>query len=249
MTVPKARHLNQILSIEAGVRKNLEKTKTALHRTSSKPELYEGMSQTYSPVQEEGEQQPPRNKKVQQRAEDVLSQLSSSLQDIFDVVCTKDTTNCVASANVELDGVKYLENVPVPYLLFMEKQMDDLHKFVEAMPTLDLSVEWKFNEGRRAHTSEKVRTNSSRREKVNHVKFEGDDNHPPQVEMIDNEVLVGYWDTLRFSGAFTDNRKHQIIGRIMTFKNAVKFAREKANQTEAINQEVGAKVMGFILAD
>ena len=143
----------------------------------------------------------------------------------------------------------FLEGVPVPYLLFMEKQLDDLQKFVEAMPTLDPSVEWKYNKDRRLHTSTTERKNSTRKERVNHVKFEGSDTHPPQVEMVDDEVLVGFWDTTRFSGAFTDNRKHTIIGRIMEFKNAVKFSREQANQTKAVNQQVGEKILTHLFAE
>lgn len=249
MTLQKAKHLSQVLSVEAGVRKGLEKTKTRLHRSSGKAELYEGFAENYTPKNDDGDPQPARSKIVQQRAEDVVQDLCGSLVDLFDIVATKDISNKNTSAKVQIGDEVFLDDVPVPYLLFMEKQLDDLQKFVESMPTLDLSVEWSYNDERRLHTTESVRKNSTKRDRVNHIKAEATKEHPAQVEVFEEDVLVGYWDAIRYSGAFPENRKQQVLGRILQFKNAVKFAREQANQVSASNTRVGEKILGFIFAD
>lgn len=249
MTLPNAKHLSQVLSVEAGVRKKLEKDKTRLHRSSSKSELYDGHAATYIPKNDDGDQMPSKNKIVQQRAEDVILDLAGSLVDLFDVVATKDVTNKETSATVQVGDVKLLTDVPVPYLLFVEKQLDDIQKFIESMPTLDLSVEWTYNEDRRLNTSVSVRTNSTKRERVNHILAEATPEHPAQAQMVEDEVLVGYWDTIRYSGAFSEKRKQEILGRVMQLKSAVKFAREQANQVKAENQRVGQGIMDFLFAN
>ena len=101
-----------------------------------------GISRTYQPKDEEGEQLPPESTRVQVQAEDVLRETAATLTRLFDVTATKDWANCTARADVKVDGRVLVADVPVSYLLFLEKQLTDLHTFVKKLPVLDAAESW-----------------------------------------------------------------------------------------------------------
>jgi hypothetical protein len=57
---------------------------------------------------------------------------------------------------------------------------------------------------------------------------------------------VGYWRTVKFSGALPARRVEELLDRVQKLQAAVKFAREEANSTTAIEQTVGEKVFQFL---
>src|ERR1700754_1740526 len=98
---------------------------TEAHRSVQKQALLSGISRTYRPKDEEGEQLPPESTRVQVKAEEVIRQTVTILTRLFDVTATKDWANCEAKADVVVDGEALLKDVPVSYLLFLEKQLVD----------------------------------------------------------------------------------------------------------------------------
>ena len=126
--------LNQIIAVEKGVKNRSFTELTEAHHGLQKPALLAGISRTYQPKDEEGEQLPPESTRVQLRAEEVLRKTADSLTRLFDVTLTKDTANCAAKADVVVDGEVILSDVPVTYLLFLEKQLTDLYTFARKLP-------------------------------------------------------------------------------------------------------------------
>src|SRR5262245_37073802 len=119
--------LNQIIAIEKGVKSRVYGEITEMHKSSQKPDLFNGFVKTYRKKDEEGEDYPPERKKVQMVAESMLSQISTLLSELFDVTAMKDYGNCYAFADVEVDGQTLITKAPVPFLLFLEKQINDIH--------------------------------------------------------------------------------------------------------------------------
>src|SRR5215468_10945135 len=122
-----ATKLNQIIAVEKGVKSRSYQDLTEAHHALQKQTLLSGISRTYRPKDEEGEQLPPESTRVQLKAEDVIRQTTESLTRLFDITATKDWTNCTAKADVVIDGQTLLSGVPATYLLFLEKQLVDLH--------------------------------------------------------------------------------------------------------------------------
>ena len=96
--------LNQIIAIEKGVKTTSFQELTESHQLLQKPALLSGISRTYRPKDEEGEQLPPESTKVQVRAEEVIRQTSQTLTRLFDVTATKEWANCRAKGDVVVDG-------------------------------------------------------------------------------------------------------------------------------------------------
>jgi hypothetical protein len=238
--------LNQIIAVEKGIKSRSFQELTEAHQAVQKPALLSGIARTYQPKDEEGEQLPPESTRVQVRAEDVLRQIASTLTRLFDVTATKDATNSVARADVKIGDTVLLRDVPVTYLLFLEKQLTDLHTFVKKLPTLDAAESWSFNESADCWSTDPVRTIRTRKVPRNHVKAEATEKHPAQVEVYYEDIAIGYWTTVKFSGAMPAKRVSELLDRVGKLQEAVKFAREEANNSEVTERRVGEAVFGYL---
>ena len=238
--------LNQIIAVEKGVKSRSFQELTDAHHALQKPALLTGIARTYRPKDDEGEQLPPESTKVQIKAEEIIQQTAAILTRLFDVTATKDWTNGSARADVVVDGQPLLTQVPVTYLLFLEKQLVDLHTFIKKLPTLDAAETWNFDASADCWATEPVQTVKTKKIPRNHVKAEATDKHAAQVEVFYEDVVVGYWRTVKFSGALPAKRVSELLDRVEKLQQAVKFAREEANNAEAIDQKVGDKVFQFL---
>lgn len=238
--------LNQIIAVEKGVKSRTFQELTEAHQELQKQSLLAGISRTYRPKDDEGEQLPPESTKVQLRAEEAIQQTAAILTRLFDVTATKDWTNGVAKADVVVDGKTLIAQVPVTYLLFLEKQLVDIHTFVKKLPVLDASETWNFDASADCWATEPVQTVKTKKIPRNHVKAEATDKHPAQVEIYYEDVVVGYWRTVKFSGALPAKRVSELLDRVEKLQQAVKFAREEANNAEAVDQKLGEKVFNYL---
>ncbi|MFC9327663.1 hypothetical protein [Kitasatospora sp. NPDC057015] len=238
--------LNQIIAVEKGVKSKSFQELTQAHQSLQKPALLAGISRTYQPKDEEGEQLPPESTRVQAQAEDILRTTATTLTRLFDVAATKDWANCSARADVVLEGRTLLVDVPVTYLLFLEKQLTDLHTFVRKLPVLDASEAWSLDASTDAWKTDPVRTIRTKKVPRNHVKAEATEKHPAQVEVYYEDIPVGYWTTVKFSGALPARRVNELVERVEKLRQAVQFAREEANGAEVTDQRVGDAVFGYL---
>ncbi len=206
--------LNQIIAVEKGVKSKSLQDITAAHHKVQKPALLAGISRTYQPKDEEGEQLPPESARVQIKAEEALREMSASLTRLFDVTATKDWANCSARADVVVDGRTIVTEVPVSYLLFLEKQLTDLHTFVKKLPVLDASESWSLDPSTDLWKTDPVRTIRTKKVPRNHVKAEATDKHPAQVDVYYEDVPIGYWTTVKFSGALPARRVNELLERV-----------------------------------
>ena len=240
--------LCQIIAIEKGVKSDTARQFTDLHRDVQKQPLLSGISRTYQPRDEEGDQLPPESSKVQVSAEDTLSAAAAVLTRLFDVTFTKDHANTIARADVTVDGTLILRDAPATYLLFLEKQLADLHTFIAKLPVLDPAEDW-TQDGAPAGCwrSEPVRTVRTRKAPRNHVLAEATDRHPAQVQMYTEDMPAGEWTTVKFSGAMPARRIRTLLDRVSALQQAVKFAREEANSAEIPDMKAGAAIFAWLL--
>ena len=128
--------LNQIVALEKGVKSRAQADFAAASTQLQKAPLLSGISRTYKPKDDEGEQLPAESTRVQVRTSEVLADVRRALTRLFDVVLTKDSANGDAKASIVVDGTTIAEDVPVTDLLFLEKQLADLQSFVAKLPVL-----------------------------------------------------------------------------------------------------------------
>jgi hypothetical protein len=240
--------LNQIIAVEKGIKSKSVQQLAETQKNLQKASLFSGIARTYRPKDEDGEQLPPESNKVQVKADEIIRETTEILTKLFDITATKDWTNCNARADVVVDGQTLLTQVPVSYLLFLEKQLTDLQAFLKKLPTLDPSETWNFDPNSDCWATEPVQTLKTFKMPRNHVKAEATEHHPAQVEVYYEDVTIGYWRTVKFSGALPAQRIHDLMNRLEKLQQAVKFAREEANNTEAEEQRVGTKIFQYLFS-
>jgi hypothetical protein len=240
--------LNQIVALEKGVKARAHADFTAAHHQLQKTALLSGISRTYKPKDEEGEHLPPESTRVQVRVNEVMNDVRQALTRLFDVILTKDVANGVAKAPIVVDGTTIATDVPVTYLLFLEKQLADLLTFVTKIPVLDAAESWSFDEATDSYATAPSQTTRSKKVPRNHVKAEATEKHPAQVEMYFEDVLVGYWTTVKYSGALPQARISELKARVVKLAEAVKVAREAANSTPVVDQKIGDRVFDYLFA-
>jgi hypothetical protein len=238
--------LNQIIAVEKGIKSRSYGELTDAHQSLQKTALLAGIARNYQAKDEDGETYPPESTRVQLRAEEVLRQTAATLTRLFDVTATKDWANCTAKANVTVDGQTLIADAPATYLLFLEKQLTDLHTLVSKLPVLDASETWVFDRAADCWATEPVQTTKTKKIPRNHVKAEATEKHPAQVEVYYEDVVVGHWRTVKFSGALPATRIKELLDRVDKLQQAVKFAREEANNTEVTDVKVGERVFDYL---
>ncbi len=238
--------LNQIIAILNGKKSQSQKELTEIYKKLQKPTLFDGISRTYQPADEDGEALPSESKNIQVTAKDAIGQAREALADLFDLAATQDYANCEARGDVSVDGNVLLKNVPVTYLLFLEKQLGDMKTFVSQIPVLDPAEKWSFDENADCFTTEPAVSNRTKKVPRSHILYEATDKHPAQVEMYHEDVTVGQWRTVKFSGALAAQEKNELLGRIRRLVDAIKFAREEANSREVDEVKIGNKVFDFV---
>ncbi|MEL6898354.1 MAG: hypothetical protein AAFP90_19835, partial [Planctomycetota bacterium] len=224
--------LNQIIAVLNGKKSQTQKSLTEVHKRLQKPTLFDGISRSYQPIDEEGEKLPPETKNIQFTASEAITQARAAMVELFDLAATQDIANCQAKADIVVDGQTLLEQVPVTYLLFLEKQLVDLRTFVNTIPVLDPAEKWSFDETADCFATEPTLSNRTKKVPRSHVLYEATDKHPAQVEMYHEDVIVGQWRTVKFSGAISAQDRNEYLHRIRRLVEAIKFAREEANGRE-----------------
>lgn len=238
--------LNQIVAVVSGKKTQAQKSLTEVYKKLQKSALFEGISRRYTPSDEDGETQPDEQKNVQYKSRQAMADARAALNDLFDVTATQDWGNCEARADIKVDNATILENVPVTWLLFLEKQISDLHSFVKQIPVLDPAESWTWDENADCYGTQPSISNRTKKVPRSHILYEATEKHPAQVEMYHEDVKVGEWRTVKFSSALAAQEKNEIIERIRRLQEAVKFAREEANSMEVESVTVGNKVFDFV---
>lgn len=239
--------LNQIVAIEKSVKSRVYGDITDLHKSSQKAELFSGFSKNYRKRDEDSEDYPPEQKKVQLEATDLLQHIAKLLSELLDVTASKDYANTHAVADVVVEGQTLVKDAPVPYLLFLEKQLTDLHTFVDKLPTLDSADDWVSDPNSGLYKTAPIATQRTKKVQKPIVLYDATEKHPAQTQLITEDILVGYWDTVKQSGALPVPRKRELLERLEKLSQAVKFAREQANDAEAVEQIIGGAIFAYLL--
>lgn len=239
--------LNQTIAVESGVKSRVSKILTEAYKAVQHPALFEGFSKKYKPLTEDGETFPNEAKKVQLDANNVIRSTTRALTELFDITATKDHANCVAKADVMVDGAALLKDVPVTYLLFLEKQLTDLHTFVSTIPVLDSAENWDWDGNSNVFRTAPTQTVRTKKVQKALTLLQPTDKHPGQAQLITEDVTVGNWEQVKFSGALQAPARAAIVAKIEKLQKAVKFAREEANTLHVADVTIGEKVFGWLL--
>lgn len=238
--------LNQIISIEKGVKSRVYSEISETHKLCQKPELFNGFSKKYVSLKDDGDKLPSESKRVQFNVGDLLKSTKKSMSELFDVTAAKDWANTEAIADVKIDDKVVVQGAPVTYLLFLEKQLNDIRTFVDKLPELDQNNEWKFDAESALYKTDMIEAHRTKKDVKVITKFEPTKEHPGQAELLQTDVIEGNWQKIEHSGAIPKPEKLAMLERVELLIKAVKFAREEANGIDAERHEIGDKIFEYL---
>jgi len=242
--------LHQILALEKTAKATTEGAVTRAYHDAQKTALFNGLTRVYTASDaDDQERLPPERKMVQLTAAEVLGRAAQAWTRQANVVATKDATNQTAKASVMLGGQVLVADVPVSTLLYLEKMLVNVAEMVKKMPVLDPEVEWGTapDAATGQWKSKPEQTVRTRKVPKAFVKAPATDKHPAQVDVFTEDVIVGTWQKTLFSGALPAARKADMLSRVQEVQEAVKVAREYANQAVVVPGAVGEPIFDFVL--
>jgi hypothetical protein len=237
--------LNQVIALVQGKKARATKLLTTIHRSWQKDRLA-GISRTYKPLDEDGEQFPAENRIVQVHVSSEIKKIQDDLANFFDIVATQEYANTEAIGTISVDDAVLLDHVPVTVLLFLEKQLTDLRTLAQNLPTLATDRVWSLDEAKNCWVTQSEQTVKTQKKVEPIVKYDATPEHPAQTDLISVDRTIGHWSTIHTSGALPETERDAIVLRIEKLQDAVKVAREQANSQETTYRAIGGKVLGYI---
>jgi hypothetical protein len=238
--------LNQIIAVVNGKKTRTEKEYGDLNKEVQKSELFAGLSRQYQPLNDADETLPGEEKMPQKHVKGVIAQVREMLTGMMDAVATQENGNCLAKADVKVGNNVILSKVPVTVLLYLEKQLNDLHTFVGNLPTTDPAERWTWDAQNSQWRTEATRTVRTKKIQKPIVLFPATPEHPAQTQLITEDINVGNWLTTKYATSLAAKEKQDIIARIVALQDAVKVAREEANSIDVQECKIADSVLKFI---
>lgn len=240
--------LNQIIAIEKGIKSQSYAKVSEFHKVNQKPELFNGFSKEYQPVDADGEALPAESKRVQFTVPEVLQATERYMTELLNITARKDYTNTTAKADIVLDDVVLIRAAPPPYLLFLEKQLNDLKDFADKLPVLDANENWNKDENSGLFKATATMTHRTKKVHKAIVMYPATPEHPAQTQMVIEDILAGHWKQMKLSGAMPKPEKEKLLERIDKLSRAVKQAREQANLADEVKlPNIGEILFGYLM--
>lgn len=253
-TATNTRRLSTVLALEQLHRKAAREKLTELYHLLQKPGITEGIERTYRPEDDDptAERLPPEGVPVQVTAKELLFTVHEVLVALFDVTAARDFTNAGdggAKADVTVGGTVLVPKAPVPYLLWLLGQLDNLCSFVERIPAHPATTEWALENPTRGVWKSKPEETIRKVPKRTVVTLaKATDKHAEQVQVFDDSVRVGTWTSIKLTGGVPVKEREALLKRIAEVRAAVHTARQEANRAPAVEPLIGKKVLDFILS-
>ena len=250
--------LHELLAVEADQKGRAENIMNETRKVfKEKPNLFNGFVRTFKPFTDDGIDYPQDHLKLTSTVDEKLAYACATIVKYYDVLLQKETTNQVALADLVVNGEVIATSLPATFLLGMESRLKKLRDVYVQIPTLAVGTEWKSDESKGAgvyttvNPEETLKAVKTIKSKVLYpAQFpkegEGGQSIPAVIDKWDESENVGKYSKTYWSGMVTSARKSQLLDRIDTLLQAVKKARQRANNTEVVNVTVGKKLMDFI---
>lgn len=179
-----------------------------------------------------------------------LEYIMGPVADYYNVTLQKETTNQKATADLVVDGETLGKSLPATFLLGLETKLKGVREVISAVPTLQPGISWipdtDAGEGvfKREHPERTFKTERTIKP------FElspATKEHKAQVEKLSVDVNIGVFITDSSSSMLSPADKSKMLERVDKLIQAVKKARQRANNIDVEKAEIGGAITKYIL--
>jgi hypothetical protein len=242
--------LHELLAVEPDLKGAAEKIiAETIDTFRKKQHHFAGRYKSYLPIDEEGDGFAPEKQDMVTTVVRKMNHTQGVVSKYIDAVAQKELSNTEASALLIIDDKPLFEYpLPATLLLALEGRLKQLREVYNVIPTLDPSESWEWDEKSNTYGAEPKITYKTKKVLKNHVKAPATDKHPAQVDIYTEDERVGTWTERRWSGTVTPAEKAEVLARFDTLVQAVKKARQRANDSQIKNIRIGDAIFNFINA-
>ncbi|MFN8996601.1 MAG: hypothetical protein ACK5X3_23475 [Pseudomonadota bacterium] len=241
--------LNQIIAVLKTVKSNSDKAITELYHRIQKDKLFSGLSKTYQPKDDDGQVYPPELNNVVYKAPELLENFVSSVAEWYDLAYSQDMANTTAKADVVVDGVVILENVPITHLLFLEDRLAEVKAFVSKLPALPVDKDWSYSAAKGFYVTPPKESLKFKKITNFVVAYEATPEHPAQIREVSKDEAEGTWTTIEYHSGLPSDRVKVLAKRVDKLIAAVLQARQEANSQVVTEAKSAEKIFGYLFAD
>lgn len=179
-----------------------------------------------------------------------LIYLSGVVVDYINILAQKDEANCNAKADVIIGGKTILRDIPATTLLSMESKLKQIRSIFEEIPTLQPGTKWNKDEtmGNYVYVDTNPEVRAKTKANVMHkILVPPTDKHPAQIEKWTENSDIGYFTKVRWSGMLSVADKSTLLGRLDKLTQAIKQARQRANEQEVNTSiQIGEALFNYL---
>lgn len=245
--------LHELLAVEGDLKDVSNKiTREGLHTFKEKPNHFISTVRRVEMFDEGAPAEADQYQAMVTTVQEKLDYCLNSIGQYYDAVFQKEKGNQAAVADIIVEGTTLATNVPATFLLGMEAKLSELRNLYMSLPTLAPGIEWEEDpskgEGvyRTKYPDEKFKTAKTVKSKV---LYEATKEHPAQIDKWNEDEKVGKIITTAWSSMLSPAGKSKLLGRIDKLLQAVKKARQRANNTEVSKETISKTLFDFIHAE
>ena len=245
--------LHAVLAVEATNKAQSEKLLNEQSSNFTKNDSrFDGLTRVLIPLEGEGERMTTDNKIINYTVIENVAYVAEVVCKYLNTTLSKEETNSSGAAKAELiiDGQSYGQ-VGATSLLALENYLAKVRRFYETIPTLDPTKDWQDDPDKeRGHKKTERELKYKTEKRTKHIVV-----HPPtehfaaEIRESTVDVQVGKYETIYTSTKISTRDKAELLTRIDKVIEAIKVARAKANEAEAIQTDLATKLLEFINKD
>jgi hypothetical protein len=168
----------------------------------------------------------------------------------YDAVLQKESTNQLAKSDLVVDGTTIGKDLPATFLLGLESKLKAVRAVIETVPTLAPGIAWEVDATANKgvyKTTHPVVTFKTEKTIQHKVIYEATPEHPAQIQAWNEDVKVGRYNTEQNSGMLTTAEKSARLQRVDKLIQAVKKARQRANNIDVVKAKIGKTLTDYIM--
>jgi hypothetical protein len=190
--------------------------------------------------------------KVEATVPDSLNYMAVFLADHYNIVSQKEASNQTAKADIIIDGVTILKDVPGTCLLGLETKLKSIRMVIEEIPTRTPGIEWVEDKdtGRFLYKAKDIVQDVKTAKTTDHKMLpQPNANIPVTYVPIELQKNIGEYQEMKFTGLISSGEKAALITRLDTLMQAVKQARQRANDVPVAELKMGDPIMKFLFGN
>ena len=225
-----------------------EKIKGETYHVFKGKDIFFGVVKEYKPRVDGEDLTEGERKEVIATVKERLDWTNRPAMKVLDFEATRENTNTIAKADLEVDGVVLIKDVPATVLLGLESKLKAIRDYYDAVPTLDLSKKWEETGDRGIKKCGPSVTYRTKKKTIPIVLMAATKEHPAQVKAEVEDIIIGQFESTYFSGAAHPGDKANWLIRLDKLIEAVKRAQTKANEVEIQAMPIGEILFKFVHA-